>query len=389
MKFDMKKTTTYGLLLLLLLLPQLPFLFTGPIHAQEQEKRDVLEIRQPVNDGPYIFRKENQILVYYVHNDRKETTAYQLKMKGSHYTSREFTINIRPFDREYTIPTAPPTPEPEEFKKVKQIFVVSDIHGQFDRFKALLINNKVMDEKIRWRWGKGHLVILGDVFDRGPNVTESLWTIHQLEQQAKEKGGRVHYLLGNHEVMVLKGDLRYVHPKYTYVSEQILETPMTVLYGTDSILGQWLRTKHTIIRINDILFVHAGIAPEILARNLDIKTINGTVRSNLDTPMETIKADESLDFLFYKNGPLWFRGFFPDEENDQKKEPPELQRILDYFNVKYIIVGHTTQEHITPLFEKKVLAVDSGLKYGDRGEALLWKKGKFYKASVTGKPAVL
>lgn len=382
----MKKTSIYSLLLPLLLLPLL-FLFTGPLHTQE--KRDVLELLPPVNDGPYVFRKENQILVYFVHNNQKEMTGYRLKMRGSHYASREFRINIRPFNREYTIPTALPTPGPEGFKKVKQIFVVSDIHGQFDRFKSILTNNKIIDDKMRWRWGKGHLVILGDVFDRGPNVTETLWTIHQLEQQAKKKGGYVHYLLGNHEIMALKGDLRYVHPKYTFISEQILETPLPVLYGTDSVLGQWLRTKHTIIRINDILFVHAGIHPEIITRNLDIKAINISVRGNLDTPMETIKADEFLDFLFYKNGPLWYRGFFPNDENIPQTDPVELQSILDFFQVKHIIVGHTTQEHISPLFDKKVIAVDSGLKYGDRGEALLWENGKFYKAFVTGKPAEL
>jgi hypothetical protein len=383
----MKKIAVCSLLFLLLL--EFPVLFRGLLHAHEQEKDEFLEVRKPVNDGPYVFRKENQILVYFVLNDKKETTAYKLKMRGPHYISREFTVNIQPFKRKYTIPTAPPTPEPADYKKIDKIFVVSDIHGQFERFKTILINNNVMDNNLRWRWGKGHLVILGDVFDRGPNVTETLWTIYQLEQQAKDKGGRVHYLLGNHEIMVLKGDLRFVHPKYIYVSEQILETPITVLYGTDSVLGQWLRTKQTIIRINDILFVHAGIHPEILARNMDLNKINNTIRANLDTPMDAIKTDELLDFLFYTNGPQWYRGFFPDEKDYQQLEGMEIQRILDYFNVKHIIVGHTTLDQITPLFGQAILAVDSGLQYGDRGDALLWEKGKFYKATVTGKPAEL
>jgi hypothetical protein len=52
-------------------------------------------------------------------------------------------------------------------------------------------------------------------------------------------------------------------------------------------------------------------------------------------------------------------------------------------------VGHTTLDQITPLFGQAILAVDSGLQYGDRGDALLWEKGKFYKATVTGKPAEL
>ena len=42
-------------------------------------------------------------------------------------------------------------------------------------------------------------------------VNEILWFVYDLEGQAKEKGGRVHYLLGNHEYMVLYNDLRYIH----------------------------------------------------------------------------------------------------------------------------------------------------------------------------------
>jgi len=236
-----------------------------------------------------------------------------------------------------------------------------------------------------WRFKKGHLVILGDVFDRGPHVTETLWTIHQLELQAKKKGGRVHLLLGNHEVMILHGDARYIHAKYAHAANHILKLPVEVLYGPLSVLGQWLRSKNTIIRINDMLFVHGGIHPGILTRNLDMDGINRLIRDNLDTPLETIKEDELLTFLFFKNGPLWYRGYFPEEELFERLETPAVQQILDYFKVNYIIVGHTTQKEVTPLYDKRVFATDTGIKRGNEGEALFWNKGKFYRATVEGK----
>ncbi len=385
-----KKSIIYSILfsILLLLLLQVPVQKTDVLFSQEtrdkQESNQQKVYQEPINDGPYIFRQGKKVLAHYIHNSRLLSQLFEVK--GS-----DFTVNIRPAKQTYVIPTAAPVIEPSRYMGVSKIFIVSDIHGQFDRFKILLIKNKIVNKKMAWRFKKGHLVILGDMFDRGPQVTETLWTIHQLEQQAKKKGGRVHLLLGNHEVMILHGDVRYVHAKYAYAAENILKLPVEVLYGPLSVLGQWLRSKNTIIQINDMLFVHGGIHPDILTRNLNMDDINRLIRDNLDTPLETIKEDELLTFLFFKNGPLWYRGYFPDEEDSisdeerfERLETQAVQQILDYFKVKHLIVGHSTQKEVTPLFDRRVFATDTGIKRGNEGEALFWNKGKFYRATVEG-----
>jgi hypothetical protein len=384
---QIKKIIIFCLLFLLLL--QVPVQKTGVLFSQEtqdkQESNQQKVYQEPINDGPYVFRQGKKVLAHYILNSRLLSQFFEVKRS-------DFKVNIRPARQTYVIPTAQPAVEPSRCQGVSKIFIVSDIHGQFDRFKILLIKNKIVNKKMAWQFKKGHLVILGDVFDRGPRVTETLWTIHQLEQQAKKKGGRVHLLLGNHEVMILHGDVRYIHAKYAHVANHILKLPVEVLYGPLSVLGQWLRSKNTIIRINDILFVHGGIHPGILKRNLDMDDINRLIRDNLDTPLETIKADELLTFLFFKNGPLWYRGYFPGEDDSipaeeryERLETPAVQQILDYFKVNYIIVGHTTQTEVTPLYDNRVFATDTGIKHGSEGEALLWNKGKFFRATVEGK----
>jgi hypothetical protein len=60
----------------------------------------------------------------------------------------------------------------------------------------------------------GSLILTGDFFDRGLRVTECLWLMYKLEGEALAAGGRVHFLLGNHEVMNLSGDHTYVRSKY-------------------------------------------------------------------------------------------------------------------------------------------------------------------------------
>jgi len=84
---------------------------------------------------------------------------------------------------------------------------MSDVHGQYNAARELLLNAEVIDENNRWVCGEGHLVIVGDIFDRGPDVTPTLWLIHNLQQEAERAGGRVHFLLGNHETMILGNDV--------------------------------------------------------------------------------------------------------------------------------------------------------------------------------------
>ncbi len=337
--------------------------------------------RHPINDGPYVFRHKKQVVSFCIRNSR--LIVQKIRLRG-----KTFQVRGPLGFNNYTIPTAKPKIGSHDFQGISKIFIVSDIHGQFDRFKQLLVNNKIADERMQWRWGKGHLVIVGDVFDRGPTVNEALWALHQLEQQARKKGGCVHFLLGNHESLVLRGDERYVHPKYAYAAEYILKLPVPALYGHESVLGQWLRTKPTIIRINDMLFVHGGIHPDLLTMRLGIEGINNIIRTNLDKPSKTLKENEIFKFLFFRNGPLWYRGFFGGK-HFEKLQQCDIETILKAFKVNRIIVGHTGQDKITPYFENRVWAVDAGIQYGDRGEALLWENGKFYRALAEGKPVLV
>ncbi|MCK7530014.1 MAG: hypothetical protein MZV63_02625 [Marinilabiliales bacterium] len=77
--------------------------------------------------------------------------------------------------------------------------------------------NGIIDRNLNWKFGRGHLVYLGDAHDRGDMVTEILWHLFSLERQAAKAGGMVHFVLGNHELMVLDGDLRFINPKYRKV----------------------------------------------------------------------------------------------------------------------------------------------------------------------------
>ena len=100
----------------------------------------------------------------------------------------------------------------DTFNGVERIVAVGDVHGDFGAFVSVLRDAGVIDAKNKWIGGKTHLVQTGDVLDRGPDSRKVMDLLQALEKQAPKAGGRVHSLLGNHEVMNMYGDLRYVIP---------------------------------------------------------------------------------------------------------------------------------------------------------------------------------
>lgn len=222
------------------------------------------------------------------------------------------------------------------------------------------------------------MVMTGDIFDRGHQVNEVLWFMYMLDQQARNAGGMVHLLMGNHEQMILRGDLRYVNPRYD-TAITLIERPYDQLYGADTEIGQWLRSKNTIIKINDVLYMHGGISSEWISRGLTIDKANTLYRANVDATKKDLKADDLLNFLFFGNGPTWYRGYFSKGFTEA-----ELDTILQYFNVKHIVVGHTSQDRVLGLFHNKVIAVDSSIKVGKSGELLLQENNQLIRGLYDG-----
>lgn len=272
----------------------------------------------------------------------------------------------------------------DDYQGVTKLAAISDIHGQVEIFKALLINNKIIDEKLNWQFGTGHLVITGDIFDRGDTVTEALWLVFNIEQQAQKAGGKVHYLLGNHEYMVLRDDQRYLHPKYIN-SLTHFNNDLRVMFGNNTVLGRWLRAKSTIIKINDMLFLHGGIHTDYVGLALSINQANHHFRESIGLDRETLSNNPIWRTLHGKTGPIWYRGYFREPILQEK----ELEQVLTYLDAKYLVVGHTSMPQLETRFNNRVIAIDSSIKLGKSGELLLWHNNQFTRASISGEQTPL
>jgi hypothetical protein len=226
------------------------------------------------------------------------------------------------------------------------------------------------------------------MFDRGQQVAECLWLIYFLEDKAKTAGGYVHFLLGNHEIMNLNNDLRYMKDKYRNNS-RLLGVDYISLYGENSELGRWLRTKNIMERIGDMLFVHGGISPVINRLPLSIKQLNEIARPHYTDKIDFVNP--YLSMLFdTRTSPFWFRGYY--EDGDKLKQIPTIQQVdssLQKFGVNYIVTGHTiVGDTISLWYNKKIINIDTKHANG-ASEALLVDENKYYRVNTTGNRILL
>jgi hypothetical protein len=198
---------------------------------------------------------------------------------------------------------------------VERIVAVSDIHGAYAAVVRTLQNAEVLGNDLEWLAGSTHLVVTGDFLDRGADSQRVMDLLIRLEGEAADAGGRVHVLLGNHEVMNLTGDLRYVSlGEYAaFVAEEEAadrEHAFTIFHSTrgnsadeDALrsefekrappgyfghrrafapqgsYGKWLLEKPLLIVINDTAFVHGGLSPMVTRLGLD--GVNGKLRAQV------------------------------------------------------------------------------------------------------------
>ncbi len=340
-------------------------------------------------DGPYVFMEnKNNALIDFFYNDSIKNQTYLrsdkktlskggliIENKNLPFKIKLEKINLKSDDK---------------YKNAGKIMAIGDLHGGFEELCTFLINNKITDKDLNWIWGNGHLVFAGDVFDRGDKVTECFWLIYKLEQEASLAGGKVHLILGNHEIMQLSGDKRYLAKKYIDLCNR-LNFDYSKLYGKKTVLGKWLRSKNAIIIINDILFVHGGISPELAQKKISIQNINNTVKLFLNRDnYETENANE--EFIMGALGPLWYRGYvkLPDSyynKTGRKFDFTEekLNQILKFYKVKTIVFANTHVSRIQPMYHAQLYGIDIEFSHPDINlEALLWQNNHFYRVLIDG-----
>jgi len=322
---------------------------------------------------PYVFYKGKQIIVKTLDSNIVNTEVFPVSEKEQvsvnvrfrNNKSWNFSVNLKAFGNDST-----------EFNPSDTILFLSDIEGEFGLLRQLLISNGVINEHYEWTFGHGQLIICGDLLDRGKGVTQELWLLYKLEILAPAQGGSVHVLLGNHEIMELSGDLRYLDPGY-YQQARLLNKDYMDLFSDDTELGRWLRSKNIILKTGIFLCTHGGISKEVLDRKMSIESINERVRPFYDQWRKDIPPN--LDVFFNENSPFWYRGYF-DKPNDKQKL---VAATLERYNAKKIIVGHTEFLEVESYYHGQVWNINTNWHVGN-AQGLLVEHDKFYRVDSDG-----
>lgn len=227
----------------------------------------------------------------------------------------------------------PPAPSP-------RLIAIGDVHGDYQDFSAILQRVQLIDDQRQWSGGDATFLQLGDLLDRGPQPREVLDLMIALDTQSAKAGGRVVSLLGNHEMMNMMGDLRYVSAgNYSGFSDDnsekrretafrvyiewrkahaqlLAELVQPVLPETEAewmarhpagfvehreafspkgVYGKWLRQRPAVVKVGSVIFLHGGINPDLISLTVD--QINERIRGELsqyDEIRDSLAGDNIL-----------------------------------------------------------------------------------------------
>lgn len=309
---------------------------------------------------------------------------------------------------------------------VPRIIVFGDVHGDIDVVLKSLKIAKLIDKKYtydknklpNWIGGSSVVVQLGDQIDScrfdpttlepcklikndndKPNDIKILELFTHLHIEAQKFGGAVYSILGNHELMNVKGNMDYVsHENINEFSEfdnEIDEINLALenrkkLFSPGNKWANFLGcTRQVALQIGSNLFTHAGIVLE-LAKKYNIEDINVIMSNYLWNNFDDLNIKES-DFteIFSDSrsgpSPLWNRIYGSEFTNNEgncsnhldSNRNLKLGKLEGYkgYNNSYpvgrILVGHTPQMN-----QKMQMRCDNKIGLLDYGSSFAFNKYK-------------
>jgi len=241
-----------------------------------------------------------------------------------------------------------------------RVVAVGDLHADYGQAAKVLSAVGLVDDEAHWTGGRAILVQTGDVMDRGPDSHRLIRLLDTLRTEARAAGGDVVALLGNHEVMNLRGDWRYVEA--SDVAQYGGHAERQAALAPDGEDGRFLRSLSTVANVGGTIFVHGGVHPDFARASLD--ATNAAVLTAIDEPGLVAP-------VLGERGPLWYRGYLFEPE---KRACKLLDDALGSLGAERMVVGHTTQRDgvIRSRCDDRLFAIDVGIAspYGNHGGAL-------------------
>ena len=303
------------------------------------------------------------------------------------------------------------------FPKVSKLVAIGDIHGDLSvAIKALklggVIDNSIPDDtrdinNIHWTGGDTYVVQLGDQIDRvrptklfnnlcseedsdlvkdeGSDL-KIISLFENLHREAKRAGGALFSIFGNHELMNVDGDFRYVSPRefhefgnfFNGKYEQNSQYPFGYkerleVFKPGGLLSCRLAlTRYSVLQIGSWLFVHGSISPRC-ASQYSLNDINSSIKNWL-----LGKGTENIGELYHTeqddDSPFWSRIYSDMDEWDEQRGVNSFKQTINNLNIKNLrnsnniikgmVMGHSPQfmynRGINSSYDNRIWRVDIG-----------------------------
>lgn len=236
------------------------------------------------------------------------------------------------------------------YPNAERIVAIGDLHGDLAATRAALRLAGALGEDDHWSGGKLVVVQTGDQLDRGDDEPQILDLLERLAAEASAAGGAVHVLNGNHEVMNVQGDFRYVtadgfhdfaelkgdgHHEHELLELPAAERGRGAAFLSGGRIAKRLAEHPVVIQVGDSVFVHGGLLERHLRYGLG--RINREIQAWMREPESHAAPRASTD----ENGPLWLRAY--SKGVPSTSDCAELARVLAALSAKRLVVGHTVQ----------------------------------------------
>ncbi|KAK9288636.1 hypothetical protein L1049_017096 [Liquidambar formosana] len=297
-------------------------------------------------------------------------------------------------------PPSSPPPLQTKYPSPDRLIAIGDLHGDLQKSKEALRLAGLIDGSDRWIGGTATVVQVGDVLDRGGDELKILYFLEKLKREASRTGGTVITMHGNHEIMNVEGDFRFVTrsgldefaiwadwfcvgnkmkglcqglakpkdpfkgltSKFDCVEDQELfpgiRARIAALRPDGPIASRFLSQNLTVLVIGDSVFVHGGL----LAKHVDygLERINEEIRDWING----LKGRWSPSYARGRNSVVWLRKF--SNEVEKNCDCSALEHVLATIpGAKRMIMGHTIQSFgINGVCNNRAIRIDVGMSKG-------------------------
>lgn len=246
----------------------------------------------------------------------------------------------------------------------RPLYAIGDVHGDADRLINIMQNHGLIDissSSVRWTKPNVIVVLMGDVLDAKSrlgafgdmlfeNTLSDLWIMEFLRTAAEgaaRLGSKLMVILGNHELMNIRGEHQYVSPHHMLAQDAPRKRSEYFSNGKGRATLETL--YHTSITYNQTNYSHAGIPVDLTQSQSKMlgKRAGSALLDRADDP-QLVELVSHRDYMLAQSG----------RPTDEK-----VAEVCRRHQVRRMVIGHncTDGAGVLTSFAGRVVYTDTGI----------------------------